>query len=360
MDKTLTLHIGHFKTGTTALQVFLQRSGRFLAKNGLQYPDVWMHNAKHSAFAFSIYRAAGIDRLMYDYGDPTPPERMWADLFDRVMQSPEPGTIVSSEEFMRLGGFPAAQSILGRILDSRPAGLRIRAIAYLRPPAAAVTSWYNQLVKMSFPVADLNAAMGSDLEAVHFDYRLAIEPWQRLLGPENVIVRPYIRDPAAPDALHRDFMAQFGVTLPKDFVKIERDPNPRFDDRVLELVRLMQNLDFPRGTINAVRTQALAYLEAQDAQVHEAAIGMETVRERAREGLEWLSGQTGSTVPAQDYAHQLPEPVPPQVVERNLLMGFIFSEFIQLRQRVNAANLPDLDRRFGALEERLSRLEGNA
>ena len=354
MDKTLYIHIGHYKTGTTALQIFLQRSGQFLNKNGLDYPEVWMHNAKHSAFAFSLLRAAGVKKLMYDYRDPTPPSRMWGDLFAYIAQSKTPGTIISSEEFMRIGQFPAAQTMLKKIIDSRPKGVRVRAIAYLRDPASHVQSWYNQLVKMSFPVADLNAAVDGDIEDIHIDYRRALEPWQQILGAENVEIRPYIRDPDHPDALHRDFLSVMGVTLPEGFVRMERDPNPRFDDRVLELVRLMQNMDFPRGTINAIRTQAIAYLEAQDGLQAGMQDGMDQARDRAKAGLDWLASQPHSTVPASDYAAHLPNGQPQQVTDRKLLLGFVFSEFIQLRQRVNAAGLPEINKRLDALEARLA------
>ena len=234
-----------------------------------------------------------------------------------------------------------------------------RAIAYLREPDAHIASWYNQLVKMNFPVADLNAAVDGDIEDIHIDYRRAIEPWQELLGPENVVIRPYLRKKDEPDALHRDFLKVLGVDLPEGFVKIEQDPNPRFDDRVLELVRLMQNLDFPRGTINAIRTQAVTYLEAQDAQVHGARNAMDTTRDRARAGLDWLAAQPGCSVPTETFAQHLPEAQSQHVVDRNLLLGFVFSEFIQLRQRVNAANLPEMNTRLEALEARLSQLEGD-
>ena len=61
MPKTLFLHIGHYKTGTTALQIFLERNAKLLAASGFEYPNFWTHNSKHSAFAFSILRAAGVE-----------------------------------------------------------------------------------------------------------------------------------------------------------------------------------------------------------------------------------------------------------------------------------------------------------
>ncbi|WP_319825981.1 sulfotransferase family protein [Thalassovita sp.] len=360
MGKTLYLHIGHYKTGTTALQLFLQNSGRFLRKNGFNYPDVWMRNSKHSPLVFSVLRAAGVEKQMYDFRDPTPPAQMWGDLFDTINKSTLPGTIISSEEFMRIGQFPAAEAILKQVLDMRPMGLRVCAVAYLREPDAHLRSWYNQLVKMNQQVSNLNAAVDGDIEDIHIDYRCALEPWQRLLGRENVIIRPYVRSADEPDALHRDFMAALGVSLPKGQVSPQRDPNPRFDDRALELVRLMQNLGLPRGSVHAIRSRAIAYLEAQDAQVPGRANGMAAAQARARAGLDWLASQVNCTVPVRDFAEHLMQPVPQHEVDQNLLLGFVFSEFIQLRQRFNAADLGDINERLEKLEARLKALDKQA
>jgi hypothetical protein len=354
MSKTLFLHIGHYKTGTTALQVFFSQSGAILARNGIDYPNVWMHNAKHSAFAFSILKAAGVGKLMYDYADPVTPQQMWGDLYRHITEEGRRTTLISSEEFMRIGQFPRARDILHDVLSHRPDDLDVKVIAYLRDPASHLQSWYNQLIKMNFPVSDLNMAVNGDIEDIHYDYRRALQTWQDAVGAENMIIRPYVHDRANPAALHQDFMAAMGVDLPADMVTAEHDPNPRMDDRAVELVRLMQNLDLPRPTINAIRSQALAFLEQQDALKPARDEGISQARERARQSLEWLARQPGSSVPAEAFARQLPELRPQAEVDHLLLMGFIFSEFIQLRQRVNKMNIPELETRIAALEARLS------
>jgi len=359
MKKTLHLHIGHYKTGTTALQIFLGRSHALLARSGFNYPDLWMHNTKHSAFAFAILRAAGVEKLMYDYRDPTPPSTMWGELFTHVVNTPQPNTLISSEEFMRIGQFPKAAEILKRVIETRPSNVEVKAIVYLRDPASHLVSWYNQLVKMSFPVADLNAAVDGDIEDIHFDYRRALSPWIEILGQDNVRIRPYIHDRDNPTALHADFLQTLGIAAPTGRITAKGDPNPRFDDRVIELIRLMQNLDFPRPTITAIRNQALGYLDAQDKLCPGSQDGISRARHLAGEGLDWLAGLPDCALPIEHYREHLPRPLPRETVEYNLLLGFVLSEFIQLRQRVNNANLPDLTARLNKLEARLADLEGN-
>lgn len=354
MSKTLFLHIGHYKTGTTTLQVFLERSAKLLAASQFEYPDIWKHNSKHSAFAFSILRAAGVEKIMFDYRDPTPPRAMWANLFDHIRSSQQKNILISSEEFMRIGQFPKAIDILKNIMDNRPPDLQVKAIAYLRDPGSHVASWHNQLIKMNFPVADISAALDGDIEDIHFNYRRALEPWMSVLGRENVIIRPYTRDENNPAALHHDLCQSIGITAAKGAIKIETDPNPRFDDRVTELVRLMQNMKYPRATINAIRNQAISYLNAQDELCYGSPDGVSKARAQAKDALSWLSDIPNCPLPLDNFAASLPTASTPETVNAQLLLGFVFSELIQLRQRVNNYNLPELETRIAALEAKLA------
>ena len=350
MSKTLIIHIGHYKTGTTALQIFFNHQQKFMADSGIEYPDVWMHHAKHSAYAFSILRAAGVSKIMYDYSDPTPPQSMWDDLYARIKESPRDTVLISSEEFMRIGQFPKAQEILGEILARRPEGLKVKVIAYLREPSAHLQSWYNQLIKMNFQVAALDMAVNGDIESIHYDYQRALSAWVNILGGENVIIRPYLKDPANPAALHQDFMAALGVDLPDGLLKIKKDPNPRMDNRVVELVRLMQNMEYPQVRIKPFPRQACAYLEMQDRQIVRRGEGMTRANIQARAGLDWLSSLPGCHVDTDAFAQQLPEPISQEKIDQDLLLGFAFSELIQLRQRIKRLNIADINQRLEALE----------
>lgn len=350
MSKTLIIHIGHYKTGTTALQIFFNKRTGFLARAGIQYPDVWMHHAKHSAFAFSILRTAGVGKIMYDYTDPTPPQEMWDHLYQHIEQSPHETVLISSEELMRMGQFPAATEILRQVLEQRPDGLTVKAIAYLREPGAHLQAWYNQLIKMNFQVADLAQAVNGDIEDIHFNYQRALSPWVDILGAENVIIRPYLKDPANPAALHQDFMGTLGVTLPDDLLNIQNDPNPRLDDRLIELMRLMRNMDIPRPRMSSLRTRALAYLEMQDRLVVRQGSGMARAAALAQSGLDWLAELPGNHVDIESFAHNLPEPVSQEKTDQTLLLGFVLSEVLQLRQNYNKFNLPDIMQRLETLE----------
>lgn len=366
MAKTLIIHIGHYKTGTTALQIFFTKHPRFLANAGIEYPDSWRHDAKHSDFAFSILRAAGVEKIMHGYAKPILPRDMWYQLYQRIEQSPHETVLISSEELIRMGQYPAATEILREVLEQRPEWLTIKVIVYLREPGLHLQAWYNQLIKMNFPVADLGSAINGDIEEIHFDYQRALSPWIDILGEENVMIRPYVKDPANPAALHQDFMNALGVTLPPDLLNIQNDPNPRMDDRMIELVRLMQNMDLPRITINTIRTRAQTYLEKQDLLVEQqgtdtgTGTGAERARASASAGLNWLAQLSGNHVDTESFARNLPDPASRQEADQTLMLGFVLSEVIQLRQRVKKLNMTDIAQRLDALESQIAKIGGES
>ncbi|KAF0674598.1 sulfotransferase family protein [Profundibacterium mesophilum] len=354
MSKTLIIHIGHYKTGTTALQVFASENRRFLASRGIKYPKPFCENCKHSDYAFSVLRAAGVRSLMHGYDKPLPPEDMWQQLFKQVRASRTPQTLISSEEFMRIGQFEGAERILADILDARPEGIEVKAVCYLRPPAEHLSSWYNQLIKLEMPISELETAVNGEIEEIHYDYRRALVPWVRMLGASDVTIRPYLRDASDPASLHRDFFTFLGIELPDKLAPGPLDHNPRLDDRLVELMRVLQNSGLERPVLRAARAQAQAFIAAQDAA--ETPRGMSRARALAQEGLDWIADLPGSSVPVERFAGSLPQARPKEQTESVLLLGFVLSEFLRHRQRVNKPRVDELEARIAALEAALTRI----
>lgn len=356
MSKTLFIHIGHYKTGTTSLQIFFDEESELLAEAGIEYSRIRFYFSKHSDFAFSILRAAGVEKMLYDYDDPTPPQKMWDNLYAHAMQSPLPYTLISSEELIRLSQFEGTRDILKQMLARRPEGLEIKVIVYLRSPGAHLRSWYNQLIKMGYPVPDLNSAMMGEIEDIHYNYRHALEPWVEALGVENVIIRPYRYNRKNPAALHQDFMQIFGFDLPARRVRKIEDPNPRLDDRVIELVRVMQNAQIPRPTIDAILKQADLYFAQQDARIKRRSDGMAEARKAANAGLDWLAGLPDGAAHAERFRRNLPKPEDQAVVDLHTMLGFVFTEVLQLRQRLNRLDQDDVIERIGQIERQLAEI----
>ena len=360
--RELILHIGHYKTGTTALQVFLERNRALLAGQGLMYAQAPVKFSKHSALAFSLLRDAGVTALMHDFRNRHSAAELWQELFAATRALPE-GTsmLVSSEEFIRLGAHPAAAALLRAQIDTAR-DLRFRVIAYLRPPQEHLRSWYNQLVKMGVPVGGFDAAVRAQMEAVHWDYALALKPWIALFGPEAIVLRSFEPDLRDGDALFEDFLAALGHGLPMAASTTPGDPNPRMDDRVLGIRRALTRAGLPKDLAGQVMARAKASFDAETAaDALSDAPDFDTIRQRADAGIAALAALPG----AGDLNAALLRaalPAPQDAGERQLEQAVVAlsSELAQMRsaQLRQAARLNALEKRLDDADQAKTQTTG--
>ncbi|WP_299658212.1 hypothetical protein [uncultured Tateyamaria sp.] len=130
--KTLVLHIGTHKTGTTYIQNVLARNADRLLKAGILYPKSGrIHNA-HFKLCWQLrhadFKGAALDAI---------PE--WRGMMDEFRTSKAEIAIVSAEEF--------AFSIPPKRLADLKAHFDVRVVCFVRSPDTFVQSFYNQFVK---------------------------------------------------------------------------------------------------------------------------------------------------------------------------------------------------------------------
>lgn len=336
MNKTLVLHIGHYKTGTTALQVFCDRNDRALARMGLAYARTRRHFSKHSAFAYTLLKAAGARTLLHGFASPQKPRTLWAPLLAEVRASDIP-VLVSSEEFMRFGAWPAAAERLAAMLADAP-DIEVRAIAYLRPIQSHLRSWHNQLIKMGICEAGFTEAVCARIEPVHYDYALALRPWIEVLGPERLTICAYDDGLRKGSRVYRHFLSALGTGMPAWPSVPRNDPNPRLDDRRLDAARVA----------NAVRrppSQAPAW------DVASAEPEFARIRAQAEAGLREVAGWAGPGFPLERFLESLPErPGPAEAAREALVDGLIRD-----RAALEGATEADLAARIAALKGGLPR-----
>ena len=356
--KVLWLHIGHYKTGTTALQVFLAQNRKALLRAGLDYPEQGQAHSKHSLLAFALYRAAGVETLMHGYAQPETPEEVWDALFDALRASPAPAGLVSSEEFMRLGAHPAAARRLAAIVARAP-DIEFRVIAWLRAPQDHLRSWYNQLVKMGITVPGFDETVTRVMEPVHYDYACAVAPWIEIFGAEAVTLRGYRPEWRQGTGLYEDALAALGPGWPLRGAKLPgADPNPRLEESEAELVRLMQNAGFPKFSVIWARKRAEAMRARAAALETGTPQSFEAVAARAGEGLDRLAALPGCAADLDAFRADLPRPAGPREAALQDGLGLVLSELNHLRKTSQASEAA-LKRRIEALEARLGMEDGD-
>ena len=340
--RELILHIGHYKTGTTALQVFLNANHAMLARQGLVYARKPLRLAKHSELALVVLRDAGVQSLLHGFDAPRSAPVVWNRLFAAVRGLDDgQRMLVSSEEFIRFGAHPAAMDLLRSILHGAP-DIRLRVIAYLRPPGEHLRSWYNQLVKLGLETAAFNAAV-AQMEPVHWDYAAALRPWVDLVGADQVILRGFDDRLRQGEALYSDFLEAMGMRLPLLAEPPFADPNPRLDDRLLPLRRGLAREGVTREQAAHWMTRAAATL-AEDATVADFA----ALRQVAVAGIESLAGLAGAGFDADRLLASLPQPQDPAQAAAESLIALLSGEVARLHKQGAA-----LEARLSAIETRL-------
>jgi len=350
----LILHIGHYKSGTTALQVFCTSNAAALERQGLHYAQYPLKMLKHSGLAYSVLRDAGVETMLYDFKAEENAVQMWSKVFDAVRAlDPGQSLLVSSEEFMRIGAHPAATEVLREVFAGAP-DIPVRVIAYVRAPHDHLRSWYNQLIKLGISVGNFETAVRSEIEVIHWDYARALEPWLSVFGEERVIVRQFQDDLREGDGLYADFLEALGFGLPITAKVPERDPNPRMDDRILDLKRAFIRANLTKPVINQAVERALENLAAEDGAGGLAdAPTFEEIRSTSKAGIDALSALPNTNLNPEKMLSHLPRPLSEDARQMGDLVTLLAGEMANMRNHQQRLN-----RRLTALENSIETAPG--
>ncbi len=147
-EKELILHIGQSKTGTTTLQQTFKKNKGFLETHGILYPmqsSQYNHKLLVPLWSRSSVQGA-IQRL--DLGSVEDQikfaEQKWPEVMDRFMQHHIRQLVISSELMFDRSALTNISHLKSAMTD---ANARIKVVAYVREPTAALLSGIQQSLK---------------------------------------------------------------------------------------------------------------------------------------------------------------------------------------------------------------------
>lgn len=200
--KTIYLHVGANKAGTTSIQRFLSKNSDWLAQKGVLYPEVGVYDNAHYELSSCLRFGPN---LPYDSKFSLSDLKLFIDRsgLDRV--------VLSSEFFMlnKFGDFQALKDFLS--------DYKVRIIIYLRRHDLWFESLYNQAVKTTRnPPWKKGVQSYLDFQLsrknISFDYLDIVDRWANLFGKESVIIRPFERQQFFNNDLVSDFLEIIGVS----------------------------------------------------------------------------------------------------------------------------------------------------
>lgn len=248
--KTLYLHIGTPKTGTTAIQYFCVKNRDTLEKNGLYYPDFGYrfsnsHVNRNGAFYITnLYdenkkrkleeekriRQEGLEKLRRDF-----------ETHDAILLSDEG---YWNHAKMEEDGWKELLEICKGL------SVQLKVIVYLRRQDELIQSYWAQKVKER----NLQLSLSQYIEnnkytQFHLDYYERLQIIARVVGKENMIVRAYEKRQYQGKAgnLLSDFFNIFNLDISEGYEDPDAQKNPSLHGEYLETKRLLNaNKDYAK------------------------------------------------------------------------------------------------------------------
>jgi hypothetical protein len=296
--RSITLHIGTEKTGTTAIQNCFASHREKLAAAGILYP-VSPGRSNHAGL---IYFVAGErDRppsphlIGITRDDAAAYSAGFMDRLRNEIAASGCETVFFSSEHLssRLRSPP---SIARLIASMRELADEVRVLTYLRPQYELLPSSYSTTIKSG----GTNLVRGPKTVKQHsYNYEKMLNFWERAVGRQNMIVRRFGRSYLKDGSLIEDFFAAIGMEVPKG-VEADRVINPALDGYTVEFLRLA-NPFLPSAPVEGGARERLPFVKALEGMSERQIpiIASETLREMDR------NFQDGNKAVAEKYFPEL-------------------------------------------------------
>lgn len=235
MTKTLYLHIGPMKTGTSTIQEVLRKNEEALLDNGYLFLKTGRIIKRGETT-----RVKGTNHLLGFRMNKTEnflnkKQGIFIELADELSDNPGDNAILSTEVISNR--FYNEKKLKSLKAYFEKLGYTVKVIFYVRPQCKIVSSFYVQLVKTRSVAIDFDEYLNDILNnhvCSRFDYFSFLEPWRKIFD-DNLIVRP---------------MFGRGFNLVEDFLE------------VLGIEREWLNLLDDAPAISANRSQGAKTIEA--------------------------------------------------------------------------------------------------
>lgn len=234
--KTIYLHIGTPKAGSSSIQNTLFNNIENLKRQGYLYPKTGLKLANHYFLADSII-------------NPTiNSEEIYTQLLKEFEESKSNNLIISTERFHILET-PEQIKILKNLLE----GYNIKIIIYLRRQDLFIQSAYGQQIRgqLSITIQDF---LKKKIPATKLlDYYSRLEMWSNVFGKENITVQPFERKQLG-NGLINNFFSFLEITDTQNFNLTEYEKvNMGLNSYETELLRVLNKHNLQPAIIQKLK-----------------------------------------------------------------------------------------------------------
>jgi hypothetical protein len=207
MKKTVFVHIGSHKTGTTAIQSFFALNRNLFKEKGILYPGI--QNAHHD-MAWELEKTGSVNELLNQ-------NSLTAKILQEIRETSCTTIILSAEAFSETRTSEKLKQVFTGI-PGDPVSIKI--IIYVRRQDDIIQSAYQEQLKT--PKLCIEKSLSDFLRentgfSDRWNWYKKIRPWTETFGKEAIIVRVYEKNQFYKNDLIRDFLFTIGRELTDDF-----------------------------------------------------------------------------------------------------------------------------------------------
>lgn len=246
MSKTLFLHIGLPKTGTTAIQRFCYYNRDLLAQQGYCYGKIMQSSTRVPSYVNGLF----ITEKIYSENKTIDKEATKAhfeeglELVGKQLEAYNK-VIVSAETIWNSLAYHAGWERIKQ-LDNFCKGrdTQIKIMVYLRAQDEYLESLWKQRIKNGYHVASWEEIKKNTPTSMKVDFVARLKRLEKYFGKENLIVRIYDRRSfeGADASIYSDFLAALGLEKTREYEEPEQLINTSIDIEFAEIKRILNHL----------------------------------------------------------------------------------------------------------------------
>ncbi|WNH11618.1 hypothetical protein [Thalassobellus suaedae] len=192
------------KTGTSAIQKFVQNNLQYLKSKNLFYSETNIKAQNYLAFSLMNEVPSYVQQVL-----PEKAERLYGKLIDEIIKSKQDRILISTEIYSLI----SCDHFLGYEVPKRlfeffkGYGFNFKIILFLRRQDEFLLSMYNQIIKRH----NFNNLYSNDIMSYYednqeiFDYEYLINKWSNVFGLENMIIKPFNKKDSIVDSFFKIF-----------------------------------------------------------------------------------------------------------------------------------------------------------
>lgn len=244
--KTLYLHIGTPKTGTSALQYFCAGNRRILEEKGIYYPDLGFRFpdiGKHRNAHFLSYKEyINKKEKLRDHEAEKKLKEEGIQKLEEAFQTHD--VILLSDEHIWNEVEMTAETLPALYQHFIEQGVQIKIIVYLRRQDQVIQSFWAQKIKESSTITFESYMEKEKYRRFRLDYATRLQEFEDIVGRENLIVRCYEKQQYLGEqkTIMSDFLNILGLEITEEYKNTEKVYNISLEGAYLEVKRLLNTL----------------------------------------------------------------------------------------------------------------------